>query len=259
MIVAIDIGNTNITIAFVLENELVRSYRLTTKLQRTSDEYGFYLLSFLDHAHLNVDDIKDVVVSTVVPKIMHSFNNAIKKYLNKEPIIIDASTNSGIRIITDNPASVGADRIVDAAGAYYYYGGPCLVIDFGTATTFDYVNKDGEFRYAVTAPGLEITAQALSNMAAQLPEIEIIKPSSILTTNTINSMQAGVVYGYIGLTREIITQIKNELNLDEPLKVIATGGLGRMIYEELDCIDIYDKNLTFKGLLWIYDHMKLDE
>lgn len=256
MIVAIDIGNTNITIAFVQNNELVKSYRLTTKLQRTSDEYGFYLLSFLDHASLSVEDIEDVIVSTVVPKIMHSFHNAIKKYLNKEPITIDASSNSGLQIMTDNPSSVGADRIVDAAGAFYHYGGPCLVIDFGTATTFDFVNGKGEFLYGVTAPGLEITAQALSNMAAQLPEIEIVKPSTILATNTITSMQAGVVYGYIGLTREIIQQMKEELQLGEQLKVIATGGLGRMIYEELDCIDVYDKNLTFKGLLWIYHHMK---
>lgn len=258
MIVAIDIGNTNITIAFVRNNELIKSYRLTTKLQRTSDEYGFYLMSFLDHAHLHVEDIEDVVVSTVVPKIMHSFTNAIKKYLNKEPLMIDATTNSGIKIITDHPSSVGADRIVDATGAFYYYGGPCLVIDFGTATTFDYVNEKGEFLYAVTAPGLEITAQALSNMAAQLPEIEIVKPDSILATNTITSMQAGVVYGYIGLTREIIQQMKQQLNLGDKLRVIATGGLGRMIYEELDCIDVYDKNLTFKGLLWIYNQMKKD-
>lgn len=256
MIVAIDIGNTNITVAFVKNDTILKSYRLTTKLQRTSDEYGLYFNSFLDDAGLKKEEISDVLVSTVVPKIMYSFNHAIKKYLKHTPININALTNSGINVKTDSPSSVGADRIVDAAGAYYTYGGPCLVIDFGTATTFDYINENAEFRYGVTAPGLEITAQALSNMAAQLPEIEIKKPASILGTNTISSMQAGVVYGYIGLTREIITQVKKEIGSD--MKVIATGGLGRMISEELDCIDFYDKDLTFKGLLWIYNHIKND-
>lgn len=254
MIVAIDIGNTNITVAFMDGPQLLKSYRLTTKLQRTSDEYGFYLRSFLEDANLEVYMIEEVLVSTVVPKIMYSFNHAIKKYLKHDPINIDARSNSGIQVITDSPASVGADRIVDAAGAFYTYGGPCLVIDFGTATTFDYVNEKGEFRYAVTAPGLEITAQALSNMAAQLPEIEIKKPASILATNTISSMQAGVVYGYIGLTREIITKVQQEIGT--PMKVIATGGLGRMISEELECIDVYDSELTFKGLYLIYLHNK---
>jgi len=254
MIVAIDIGNTNITVAFVENDQVINSYRLTTKLQRTSDEYGLYFRSFLDDANKQVSDIEDVVVSTVVPKIMYSFNHAIKKYLKHTPMNINASSNSGIEIKTDQPSSVGADRIVDAAGAYYTYGGPCLVIDFGTATTFDYVSEKGEFLYGITAPGLEITAQALSNMAAQLPEIEIKKPDSILTKNTISSMQAGVVYGYIGLTREIISQVKKEIGT--PMKVIATGGLGRMISEELACIDTYDRDLTFKGLMWIYHHIK---
>lgn len=254
MIVAVDIGNTNITVAFVQDNEIIKNYRLTTKLQRTSDEYGLYFRSFLDDAGLNVNDIEDVLVSTVVPKIMYSFNHAIKKYLKHTPISIHATSDSGIEVLTDQPASVGADRIVDAAGAFYHYGGPCLVIDFGTATTFDYVNEKGQFLYGITAPGLEITAQALSNMAAQLPEIEIKKPASILAKNTISSMQAGVVYGYIGLTKEIIAQVTQEVG--HPMKVIATGGLGRMISEELDCIDIYDKDLTFKGLMWIYHHMQ---
>lgn len=253
MIVAIDIGNTNITVAFVKDEQIIKSYRLTTKLQRTSDEYGLYFRSFLEDACLNVSDIEDVLVSTVVPKIMYSFNHAIKKYLKHTPININATISSGITVKTDQPSSVGADRIVDAAGAYYSYGGPCLVIDFGTATTFDYVNEKGEFLYGITAPGLEITAQALSNMAAQLPEIEIQKPDSILAKNTVTSMQAGVVYGYIGLTREIIQQVQKEIGT--PMKVIATGGLGRMISEQLPCIDVYDKDLTFKGLLWIYKHL----
>lgn len=254
MIVAIDIGNTNITIAFIKNNEITHSYRLTTKLQRTSDEFGQLFKSFLNETPYSIDEIEDVVISSVVPKIMHSFNNAVRKYLKKEPLHITPSMDSGIPIAIPDPSCVGADRIVDAAGAYYTYGGPCLVLDFGTASTFDYINEKGEFMYGITAPGLEITSQALSNMAAQLPDIEIKKPQSILATDTISSMQSGVVYGYIGLTEKIISQIKKELGT--PMKVIATGGLGRMISEEVQEIDIYDKDLTFKGLLYIYHRMK---
>lgn len=250
MLVAVDIGNTNITLAVFDGEDIKGSYRLTTKMTRTSDEYGFMLLSFLNASNIQVSDIEDVIVSTVVPKIMHSFNNAIYKYLKKTPITVGPGIKTGISIQTENPAGVGADRIVDAAGAYYIYGGPCLVIDFGTATTFDYINEKGEFLYGVTAPGLEITSQALSNMAAQLPEIAIKKPDTILAKNTIQSMQAGVVYGYIGLTEYIIRQMKKEIGV--PMHVIATGGLGRLISKETEEIEVYDADLTFKGLKLIY-------
>ena len=250
MLVAVDIGNTNITLAVFDGEDIKGSYRLTTKMTRTSDEYGFMLLSFLNASNIQVSDIEDVIVSTVVPKIMHSFNNAIYKYLKKTPITVGPGIKTGISVKTENPAGVGADRIVDAAGAYYIYGGPCLVIDFGTATTFDYINEKGEFLYDVTAPGLEITSQALSNMAAQLPEIAIKKPDTILAKNTIQSMQAGVVYGYIGLTEYIIRQMKKEIGV--PMHVIATGGLGRLISKETEEIEVYDADLTFKGLKLIY-------
>ena len=250
MLVAVDIGNTNITLAVFDGEDIKGSYRLTTKMTRTSDEYGFMLLSFLNASNIQVSDIEDVIVSTVVPKIMHSFNNAIYKYLKKTPITVGPGIKTGISIKTENPAGVGADRIVDVAGAYYIYGGPCLVIDFGTATTFDYINEKGEFLYGVTAPGLEITSQALSNMAAQLPEIAIKKPDTILAKNTIQSMQAGVVYGYIGLTEYIIRQMKKEIGV--PMHVIATGGLGRSISKETEEIEVYDADLTFKGLKLIY-------
>lgn len=250
MLVAVDIGNTNITIALFQQDHIVNTYRLTTKMQRTSDEYGFMILSFLNASNVEVKEIHDVIISSVVPKIMHSFTSAIIKYLHKEPILIGPGIKTGIAIKTDNPSGVGADRIVDAAGAYYTYGGPVLVVDFGTATTFDYVSDKGEFLYGVTAPGLQICAQALSSQAAQLPEIQIIKPESILAKNTVKSMQAGVVYGYIGLTENIIKQMKKEIGT--PMKVIATGGLGRVITKETDLIDDYDKDLTFKGLYLIY-------
>lgn len=255
MLVAIDIGNTNITIALFDGKKIIGNYRLTTKMQRTSDEYGFMLLSFFNASNTAIEDVEDVIISSVVPKIMHSFTSAIIKYLHHEPIHIGPGIKSGIAIKSDNPSSVGADRIVDAAGAYYTYGGPVLVIDFGTASTFDYVNEKGEFLYGITAPGLEICAQALSSQAAQLPEIQIVKPDTILAKNTVKSMQAGVIYGYIGLTENIIKQVKKEIGT--PMKVIATGGLGRVISAETDLIDEYDSDLTFKGLYLIYQrHLK---
>lgn len=254
MLVVIDIGNTNITLALVEGNDIVGNYRLTTKLERTSDEYGFMLLSFLNASNIEVEQIEDIIISSVVPKIMYSFNNSIKKYFHKEPIIIGPGIKTGIKIKIDNPKELGADRLVDLAGAYYIHGGPCLVVDFGTGTTFDVINEYGEFLGGATAPGIGISINALSSQVAKLPEIEIKKPKSIIAKNTVSSMQAGIVYGYIGLTENIIREIKAEYG--QNLKVISTGGLGRIIFNETDLIDVYDPDLTFKGLKLIYDRYK---
>lgn len=254
MLVVIDIGNTNITLGVYHDDKLIGNYRLTTKFQRTSDEYGFMLLSFLNASAISVDDIDDVIISSVVPKINYSFTSGIKKYFHRNPIFIGPGVKTGIDIRIDNPSTLGADRLVDAVGAYYTYGGPCLVIDFGTATTYDVVTNKGEFIGGATAPGIGICAQALSSQAAKLPEIEIQKPEKIIAKNTIKSMQSGVVFGYIGQTEYIIKKIKKEYN--ENLKVISTGGLGRIIASETDLIDIYDVDLTFKGLKIIYEKTK---
>lgn len=254
MLVAIDIGNTNITIALFEENTIVGNYRLTTKLERTSDEYGFMVISFLHASNIQLEQIEDIIIASVVPKIMYSFTNSIKKYFRKEPIIIGPGIKTGISINIDSPKSLGADRLVDAVGAYNIYGGPCLVIDFGTATTFDVVSKNGEFIGGSTAPGIGISTTALSSQAAKLPEVEIKKPKSAIAKNTVDSMQAGIVFGYIGLTENIIRVIKEEYG--EELKVISTGGLGRIIFNETKLIDIYDPDLTFKGLKLIYDRYR---
>lgn len=252
MLLAIDIGNTNITLGIHDDHEWVANFRLTTKTPRTSDEYGLFIISLLGARGIKVEDIKDVIVSTVVPNIMYSFNNGIRKYIHKEPIMIGPGIKTGISIHTDNPREVGADRIVDAAGAYYEYGGPILVIDFGTATTYDVVTEKGVFEVAVTSPGIKITANALWNTAAKLPEIEIKKPDSILAKNTVTSMQAGLVYGYIGQVEYIVKKIKEEMHLPD-MKVVATGGLSKILKGETDVIDIHDSILTFKGLKYIYD------
>ena len=254
MLLVIDIGNTNITMGLYDENILKGTYRLTTKFQRTSDEYGFMLLSFLNAANYKEEDIQDIIISSVVPKINYSFTSCIKKYLHKEPIMVGPGIRTGISIRIDNPSSLGADRLVDAAGAYYTYGGPCIIIDFGTATTYDVVTEKGEFIGGATAPGIGICANALSSQAAKLPEIEITKPDKIIAKNTVKSMQAGIVYGYIGQTEYIIKKLKEEYGKN--MKVISTGGLGRIIANETDSIDSHDADLTFKGLKIIYEKTK---
>jgi type III pantothenate kinase len=225
---------------------------MTTKTPRTSDEYSFVIQGLLAQAGIELYQIKDVIVSSVVPNIMHSLNNGFMKLFGKYPMQVGQGTDSGIQICTDNPSEVGADRIVDAAGAYYLYGGPVMVIDFGTATTYDLVSEDGCFEAAITSPGLRICAKALWQDTAKLPEIEIKKPESILGKDTVTSMQAGLVYGYIGQTEYIIDRVKQEAGI-ENLRVVATGGVAKIIAKETDRIDVLDPNLTLKGLRLIYE------
>ena len=256
MLLTVDIGNTNITMALIDEDQRIAgTFRLTTKAQRTSDEYGLTMMEFFRLSKVPVSQIEDVIISSVVPKVMHSFNNSVRKYVHKEPIIVGPGIRTGISIKTDFPKEVGADKIVDAAAVYHLYGGNAIVVDFGTATTFDYINENGEFLYNVILPGLEISAQALWQQAAKLPEIEISKPPSILCKNTESSMRAGVVYGYIGATEYIISKMKDEIGRDD-IKVYATGGLGRVIYNETPMIDVYDPDLAYKGMKIIYDKNK---
>ncbi|MDO5292798.1 MAG: type III pantothenate kinase [bacterium] len=255
MVLVIDIGNTNITCGIFEGDEIKTTFRLTTKLQRTSDEYGVFICELLRTNHIEIEDIEAVLISSVVPNINYSFQNGIIKYIGKKPLLVGAGTKTGIKIQIANPKEAGPDRIVDAVGAYYLYGGPILVIDFGTATTYDLITEDGAFTAGVTSPGIRISANALWHDTASLPEIEIKKPSSILAKDTITSMQAGLVYGYMGQTEYIIRKMKEESGLSN-LKVVATGGLGKMISEEVEEIDIYDPMLTLKGLNIIYKKNK---
>lgn len=252
ILMTIDVGNTNISLGLMHEEKVIGSFRLTTKTPRTSDEFGLCIKELLDTTNLTDQDIEAVIISSVVPKIMYSLTSAIVKYLHKQPIIVGPGIKTGISIRTDNPREVGADRIVDIAMAYHTYHKPCIIVDFGTATTFDFVSEEGVFKYTVIAPGLGIGVNALTSQTAKLPEIEIRKPKSILNGNTITGMQAGVVYGYIGTVEYIIKQMKKELHIDECL-VIATGGLGRVIAKETDEIHIYDPDLAYKGMRILYD------
>lgn len=252
MILVVDIGNTNIVMGVFKGNNILGSWKMLTKRDRTADEYGMYMLNFLQYAGIDKNEIKSSIVSSVVPNIIHSFTNSIKRYFKINPIIVGPGIKTGLMIKSENPKEVGADRITDAIAAFEIYGGPLIVVDFGTATTYDVISEKSEFLYGVTAPGIQISADAMWKNTAQLPNIEIKKPKSILAKNTVTSMQAGLVYGYIGQTEYIIKKIKTELKKPN-IKVIATGGLGKIIYKATNEINVYDPQLMLKGLKIIHD------
>ena len=252
MLLVIDVGNTNMTFGMFEKEELVGTFRLTTTVAKTSDEYGADIICIMGCQKKDASRIEDVIIASVVPQVMYSLTNAIRKYLRKEAVIVGIGTKTGIRISMSNPSDMGADRIADAVGGLDLYGGPVIVVDYGTATTYDLIGEDGAFIAGITSPGLKLCANALWNGTAKLPEIEIALPDSILAKNTITSMQAGLVYGTIGQTEYIIRQIQKESGFGN-VKVIATGGLGRLIAEHTDSIDVYDPNLTLEGLRLIYE------
>lgn len=260
MLLAIDIGNTNFTCGVFNGEDLVTTFRLTTKEKRTSDEYGIWFCSIVENRGIKKEEITDVIISSVVPDVMHSLGNSMIKYFNCKPLIVGAGVKTGIRIATANPKEIGADRVVDAVAAYEIYGGPVLVMDFGTATTYDLITADGEFIAGVTSPGIGISANALWNEAAKLPRIEIKKPESILAKETVSSMQAGLVYGAIGQTEYIVKKMISEAIETKQLKnvkedevvLVATGGLGRIIAEEAELPIKYDPMLTLLGLHLIF-------
>ena len=255
MLLTVDVGNTNITIGLFDGKKLEKTFRMTTGISRTSDEFGVFLGELLRMMNLPLNVIDKVVIASVVPNVMHSLTNGIKKYFKIQPLIVEQGVKTGINIAIPNPKQLGADRIVDAVAAYDMYGGPVLVIDFGTATTYDLVNEAGAFIAGVTSPGIRLGANALWSGTAKLPEIEIKLPDTILCKDTISSMQAGVCFGYIGQTEYIIKRMRQESGFDN-MKVVATGGLGKMIYENTDCIDVYDSDLTLHGLRIIMDKQK---
>lgn len=252
MILVVDVGNTNTEVGAFRGDTLICSWRLMTKTPRTSDEYAVSFRGFFQNDDLNPEDVSSVIIASVVPNVMHSMMNGIKKVFHIEPMTVGPGIKTGMPILTTDPTEVGADRIVDAVAAYNIYGGPLLVLDFGTATTYDYVNKDGALCAGVMTPGIQISADALFHNAAKLPSIAIKKPESILAKDTVTDMQAGLVYGYIGQVAYIIDKMAEEIG-EPDIKVVATGGYGRMFLEEVASIDVFDPQLTLKGLKIIHD------
>lgn len=253
MLLVIDVGNTHITLGVFDGKEVKATFRATTKQSRTSDEYGIQLCNLLEHRGFDIKDITDVIISSVVPDTMHSLGSAIIKYFHVKPIV-PTTLDMGLKINTEHPKDIGPDRVVDAVAAYEKYGGPVIIVDFGTATTYDIVTADGVFEGGVISPGIRTSARALWGGAAMLPEIEIRKPASIIAKETVSSMQGGLVFGYIGQTEYIIRKMKEAGYSDA--KVVATGGLGNIIVPETDCIDLYDPMLTLDGLRIIYEKCK---
>ena len=250
MILAVDIGNTNIVIGLMEGTETVDTYRITTRSNHTSDEYGLMILQFLQLSNSSPDDVQDAIISSVVPKVMHSFISSMIKFLGIDPMIIGPGIKTGMNIRMDDPRSLGADLLADCAGAYTTYGGPVLVADFGTATTFNYVDSSGTIRSGFITTGIRTGAEALWGQTAQLPEVEITQPQSILATNTRTAMQAGLYYTFLGGIERTIQQFRKEI--DEPFQVVATGGLSRIFKNNTDMIDVYDSDLIFKGMAYIY-------
>ena len=258
MLAAIDVGNTNIVIALYHKDAMHKSWRMSTDQNRSGDELGMMMLSFLGVEGISASEVDDVIISSVVPPIMHSLTNAVRKYLNCEPIIIGPGVKTGLNIRYDNPREVGADRIVNAVAAVHKYGAPAIIVDFGTATTYCAIDRKGDYLGGVITPGVRISMDALFEQASKLPRVEIIKPDKVIGRNTVSSMQAGAVYGQVGQVDYIVRRIKKELGEPE-CRTIATGGLANLIAPESETIDVVDAMLTLDGLKLIYDKNKEDD
>jgi len=257
MILVFDVGNTNIVLGVYRGKELIDYWRIATDKDKTSDEYSIVIHQFFQYNDLNIKDVKDIIISSVVPNIMYSLEHASRKLFNIEPLIVGSGIKTGMNIKYDNPKQVGADRIVNAIAAYEKYGGPLIIVDMGTATTFCAVSATGEYLGGAISPGIKISSDALFEKAAKLPRVELIKPGKVICKDTVNSMQAGILYGYVGLVEYIVNKMKKEIKC-KTCKVIATGGLSTLIASETDSIDTVDKFLSLEGLNIIYERNKED-
>jgi type III pantothenate kinase len=251
MILVVDVGNTNIVLGIYEGKELLHHWRLSTNRSATADEYGMTMYNLFHHAGIALDEVEGVIISSVVPPLMFVLESLCLKYLKKTPLIVGPGIKTGLNIRYENPREVGADRIVNSVAAIELYGSPCIVVDFGTATTFDYIDENAQYIGGAVAPGVIISTEALYQRAAKLPRIELVKPKSVVGRNTIASMQAGIIYGFAGQVDGIVERIKQEYRV-EP-KVVATGGLAELIFSESRTIQLVNPLLTLQGLQLIYE------
>ncbi|MBL4937100.1 type III pantothenate kinase [Clostridium sp. YIM B02515] len=258
MILVLDVGNTNIVLGVYEGKNLIADWRLATDHKRTADEYGVQVMQLFTQKKLELDKVEGVIVSSVVPNIMYTVEHMVRKYFNQTPLVVGPGIKTGINIKYDNPKEVGADRIVNAVAAHETYNRALIIIDFGTATTFCAVTKNGDYLGGTICPGIKISAEALFEKAAKLPRVELVKTPGVICKNTVTSMQAGILYGYTGSVDYIVEKMKKEMQdygESEPL-VIATGGLATLISKDSKHIDKVVPYLTLEGLRIIYDKNK---
>lgn len=250
MLLAVDIGNTNVTFGIFDGEELRASWRMATGVNQMADEYASLLLNLMHHQGLDISDINEVAMCCVVPPLLGAFEGMFKRYFKVSPLIVGPGIKTGVNIRMDNPKEVGTDRIVNAAAAHHLYGGSVIVVDLGTATTFDTVSKDGDYLGGAIAPGIVTATEALYARAAALPRVELIRPKQVIGTNTIAAMQSGTVFGYVGLIEGIVGRIQRELG--EKAVVVATGGYAELMAKETAVIDKVNPELTLVGLRHIF-------
>ncbi|MDK2883130.1 MAG: type pantothenate kinase [Bacillota bacterium] len=254
LLLALDVGNTHVTAGVFRGSDLIARWRLQTNRTRTEDEYGVFLRHLFAIAGLAPEEVEGVAVASVVPPLNWIWEKLSRRYFGCEPLMVQPeTTDTGIQIRLDNPREVGADRIVNAVAAHTLYGGPCIVVDFGTATTFDVISAAGEYLGGAIAPGILTATEALFQKAAKLPRIELIDPGTAVGKNTVTSMQAGIVYGFAGQVDALVRRIRRELG--EEAKAIATGGLATMVADQAETIDVVDLDLTLTGLRLIYERL----
>ncbi len=258
MILLVDVGNTNIVLGVQKDDNCIASWRISTDVKKTSDEYSIQVMQLFSQHKLDPKGVKGIIISSVVPNIMHSLENMMRKCFCIEPIVVGPGVKTGINIKYDNPKEVGADRIVNAVAAYEKYKRSVIIIDFGTATTFCALAKNGDYLGGCIVPGIKISSDALFERAAKLPRVELEIPKNVICKNTITSMQAGILYGYIGQVEYIVKKMKEEMSAKEKNEpyVIATGGLANLISRNSTAIDEVNPDLTLEGLKILYDKNK---
>lgn len=254
MILVMDTGNTNIVLGVYEGNQLKYHWRMQTYRHKTEDEYAMQVKSLFTHVGLQFEDVKGIIISSVVPPVVFPLEQMCRKYFNQKPLVVGPGIKTGLNIQYENPREVGADRIVNAVAAIEDYGGPLIIVDFGTATTYCYVNSDGGYMGGAIAPGIGISMEALFDRASKLPRIELARPDQVVGKNTVAAMQSGIIYGYVGQVEGIVARMKAQ-SKEEP-KVVATGGLADLIASESTAIDVVDNFLTLKGLHLIYERNK---
>jgi len=260
MLLAFDVGNTDIMLGVFRGGELVQNWRMETMRNRSADEYGMMVNQLFEFEGLKLADVTDVIISTVVPSVLYTLQHMAQKYTGKKAMVVGPGIKTGLKIIYDDPTQVGADRIVNAVAALSKYGGPLIIIDFGTATTFCACTGDWRYVGGAIAPGIKISSDALFEKTAKLPRVELEEPPSVICKNTIESMQSGLVFGHRGMVEFITARMKKELaEIDgsgKPVRVVATGGMTNLMKPGTECIDTVDKMLTLEGLIYIYEKNK---